>query len=86
MPNQALEQSRDSVLRYGESVGCELLNFVVRPTDRVSSIACGSSLTEALTRFLELIETPVVVGASTPVLASRHSPQHDRGSRWVGFR
>ena len=29
MPNQALEQSRDSVLRYGESVGCELLNFVV---------------------------------------------------------
>ena len=28
--NQALEQTRDSVLRYGESVGCELLNFVVR--------------------------------------------------------
>jgi len=29
MPNQALEQTRDSVLRYGESVGCELLNFFV---------------------------------------------------------
>jgi hypothetical protein len=29
--NQALEQTRDSVLRYGEVVGCELLNFVVRP-------------------------------------------------------
>jgi hypothetical protein len=29
-PNQALEQTRDSVLRYGESVGCELLNFFVR--------------------------------------------------------
>jgi hypothetical protein len=29
--NQALEQTRDSVLRYGESVGCELLNFFVRP-------------------------------------------------------
>jgi hypothetical protein len=29
MPNQALEQTRDSVLRYGEVVGCELLNFFV---------------------------------------------------------
>jgi hypothetical protein len=28
-PNQALEQTRDSVLRYGEVVGCELLNFFV---------------------------------------------------------
>ena len=28
-PNQALEQTRDSVLRYGESVGRELLNFSV---------------------------------------------------------
>jgi hypothetical protein len=28
--NQALEQTRDSVLRYGEDVGRELLNFVVR--------------------------------------------------------
>jgi len=27
--NQALEQTRDSVLWYGESVGCELLNFFV---------------------------------------------------------
>jgi hypothetical protein len=31
MPNHALEQTRDSVLRYGEVVGCELLNFFVRP-------------------------------------------------------
>jgi len=31
MPNQALEQTRDSVLRYGESVGCELLNYFVMP-------------------------------------------------------
>ena len=30
-PNQALEQTRDSVLRYGEVVGCELLNFFVSP-------------------------------------------------------
>ena len=29
-PNQALEQTRDSVLRYGCLVGCELLNFFVR--------------------------------------------------------
>ena len=31
MPNQALEQTRDSVLRYGAVVGCELLNFFVLP-------------------------------------------------------
>jgi hypothetical protein len=31
MPNQALEQTRDNVLRYGESFGCELLNFFVLP-------------------------------------------------------
>ena len=30
LPNQALEQTRDSVLRYGEPVGRELLNAVVR--------------------------------------------------------
>ena len=28
--NQALEQTRDSVLRRGYRVGCELLNLVVR--------------------------------------------------------
>ena len=28
-PNQALEQTRDGVLRYGEPVGRELLNFAV---------------------------------------------------------
>jgi hypothetical protein len=28
--NQAVEQTRDHVLRYGEVVGCELLNFFVR--------------------------------------------------------
>jgi hypothetical protein len=33
MPNQALEQTRDNVLRYGEVVGCELLNFFVRLQD-----------------------------------------------------
>lgn len=27
MSIQALEQTRDSLLRYGEAVGCELLNF-----------------------------------------------------------
>ena len=55
--------------------GPPLISFGVRPTDRASSIACGSSLTEALTRFLELIETPVVVGASTPcwLIAIRHN-------------
>ena len=27
--DQALEQARDSVLLYGESIGCKLLNFTV---------------------------------------------------------
>ena len=31
--NQALEQTRDSVLRYGQPVGRELLNLVVRAQD-----------------------------------------------------
>jgi hypothetical protein len=34
--NQALEQTRDSVLRYGESVRCELLNFFVRQQEAQS--------------------------------------------------
>jgi hypothetical protein len=34
--NQALEQTRDSVLRYGEVVGCELLNLVVRQQEAQS--------------------------------------------------
>ena len=33
MPNQALEQTRDSVLRYGESIGCELLIAIVSRTE-----------------------------------------------------
>jgi hypothetical protein len=37
MPNQALEQTRDSVLRYGEIVGCELLNFFVRARNEAQS-------------------------------------------------
>jgi hypothetical protein len=36
MANQALEQTRDSVLRYGEVVGCELLNFFVRQQEAQS--------------------------------------------------
>ena len=35
MPNQALELTRDSVLRYGEVVGCELLNLFVRRRRRM---------------------------------------------------
>ena len=30
--NQALEQTRDSVLRYGERGGREMLNFFVMPS------------------------------------------------------
>ena len=39
LPKQALEQTRDSVLRHGEAVGCELLNlFFLRPRMATS---CG---------------------------------------------
>jgi hypothetical protein len=38
MPNQALEQTRDSVLRYGEVVGCELLNFFVLARRREAEV------------------------------------------------
>ena len=43
-PNQTLEQTRDSVLRYGEGAGRELLNFGVRwlmnrpPSDRAIDV------------------------------------------------
>ena len=40
MPNQALEQTRNSVLRYGEVVGCELLNFVVIPLNQLQYKLC----------------------------------------------
>ena len=42
--NQALEQTRDSVLRYGERVGCELLNFVVRRNRKLIHVAMHSVL------------------------------------------
>jgi hypothetical protein len=29
-PNKALQQNRDDVLRYGESIGCDLLKAAVR--------------------------------------------------------
>jgi hypothetical protein len=41
MPNQALEQTRDSVLRYGEVIGCELLNFFVRQQEAQSQSRGG---------------------------------------------
>jgi hypothetical protein len=41
MPNQALEQTRDSVLRYGGSFGCELLNFFVRQQEAQSQSTEG---------------------------------------------
>jgi hypothetical protein len=39
--NQALEQTRDNVLRYGEVVGCELLNFFVRQQEAQSQSNAG---------------------------------------------
>ena len=36
-----MEQTRDSVLRYGEVVGCELLNLVVRQQEDQSQSRVG---------------------------------------------
>jgi len=44
MSIQALEQTRDSVLRYGEVVGCELLNFFVRQQEAQSKSREAPSL------------------------------------------
>jgi hypothetical protein len=41
MPNQTLEQNRDSALRYGEHVGRELLNLVVRRRRYQGCVRCG---------------------------------------------
>lgn len=40
MQNQALEQTRGNVLRYGEAVGRELLNFVVRTMTDTGAHQC----------------------------------------------
>ena len=40
--NQALKQSLDSVLRYGEHVGRELLNYVVRRINKNLDLGRGS--------------------------------------------
>jgi hypothetical protein len=36
MPNKALQQNRDDVLRYGESIGCDLLKAAVLPREAQS--------------------------------------------------
>lgn len=37
MANEALEQARESIKRYGESIGCELLSSVVRREPKAMS-------------------------------------------------
>jgi hypothetical protein len=36
MPNKALQQNRGDVLRYGESIGCDLLKAAVRSREAQS--------------------------------------------------
>jgi hypothetical protein len=36
MPNKALQQNRDDVLRCGESIGCDLLKAAVRQQEAQS--------------------------------------------------
>jgi hypothetical protein len=76
MPNQALEQTRDSVLRYGEVVGCELLNFFVRQQEAQSQSRVGA--------------TPMVIVRSSrfPMMPSMPTPvvRAALQARWAGLR
>jgi hypothetical protein len=74
MPNQALEQTRDSVLRYGEVVGCELLNFFVRQHEAQSQSRVNHSSFDAA-RSASLI--PVVLAQPNSPVPTRASIQTD---------
>ncbi len=55
--NQALEQARDSVLRYGEVVGRELLNLFVRLImlrDKNPSTSSRSAITTLASTTLQI--------------------------------
>ena len=73
MPNQALEQTHDSVLRYGEVGGCALLNFSVLP--------CGS---DALCGNLEsAVDRPFSVPQLEPLMtATPYTAVIRRDGRW----
>jgi hypothetical protein len=44
MPNKALQQNRGDVLRYGESIGCDLLKAAVLPDDDIDGGRGGPPL------------------------------------------
>ena len=68
--NQALEQTRDSVLRYGEVVGCELLNFVVLPMRQPTVMRNGA---EGLTSQRLLVAFTRCGGRAVRISSSRGS-------------
>jgi hypothetical protein len=44
MQNKALQQNRDEVLRYGESIGCDLLKAAVLPREAQSQSQSQSNV------------------------------------------
>ena len=65
-PNQALEQTRDSVLRYREPVGRELLNFVVRQQEAQSQSSVGVTTVECVeTRWRATFTAERVASSAT---------------------
>jgi len=72
--NQALEQTRDSVLRYGESVGCELLNYFVRSWGRIIAQTPTLGTLETIRAHHELLGCHVVQAASVARLVSLNRP------------
>jgi hypothetical protein len=67
MPNKALQQNRDNVLRYGESIGCDLLKAAVRqqeaPSQSQSSGGASPTGDCSVVRFVRVnAEHPAVAG------------------------
>ena len=75
-PNHALEQTRDSALRCGESVGCELLNLAVRRNqlNKSESEPMNKTTLVVLFAFLPIVCGGVmgmILGGVDPASATR---------------
>jgi hypothetical protein len=64
MPNKALQQNRGDVLRYGESIGCDLLKAAVRQQEAQSQSRGAPSRARGV---------PVLAGASPAIGSTRSS-------------
>ena len=84
MPNKALQQNRDDVLRYGESIGCDLLKAAVRQQEaqsQSSEVVASMVVETVLSAFAEIrrsLASPLVLLGRASRLAV------SSGSRPVG--